>query len=60
MFPVNGMSPGIQVYRDEQSSPQAHIYAQQSKQKLELHRLFISLYFHMHIGEVAYILRYQV
>jgi hypothetical protein len=46
MFPVNGMSPRIQVYRDEQSSPQAHTCAQQSEQKLELHRLFVSLVSH--------------
>jgi len=46
MFPVNGKSPRIQVYRDEQSSPQAHTYVQQSKRKLELHRLFVSLVSH--------------
>jgi hypothetical protein len=45
MFPVNGTSPRIQVYRDEQNSPQAHTYVQQSKLKLELHRLFVSLVF---------------
>jgi hypothetical protein len=42
MFPVNGKSREIQVYRDEQSSPLAHIYVQQSEQTLALHRLLIS------------------
>jgi hypothetical protein len=60
MFPVNGKSPGIQVYRDEQSSPQAHTYAQQSKQKLELHQLFVSLVSKFWIGVEAYILHCQV
>ena len=50
MFPVNGMSPGTQVYRDEQSSPRARTCAQQSEQKLKLHRLFVSLVSNLRIG----------